>query len=165
MRRGLARERSMPPVSYQKSPRRVELKIDSHPANLASTRRAIDAFGGGCGFDKCAIDDIGLCVNEALANVMRHAYEGATDRPIVVGAECDPDTIKITIRDWGTGIDPQSLPAKKCDPLTPGGLGLVCLREMMDEVVFAPQPDGGMLLTMTRRKNSVKRRRPARDVG
>jgi serine/threonine-protein kinase RsbW len=165
MRRGLARERTMPKVSYQQSPRRVELKIDSHPANLASTRRAIEAFGGGCGFDKSAIDDIGLCVNEALANVIRHAYKGATDRPIVIGAECNPDSITIRIRDWGTGIDPQTLPAKKPDPLTPGGLGMICLRQMMDEVVFTPQPGGGMLLTMTRRKNSIKQREQARDVG
>jgi serine/threonine-protein kinase RsbW len=155
----------MAKVSYQQSPRRVELKIDSHPANLASTRRAIEAFGGGCGFEKSVIEDIGLCVNEALANIMRHAYSGATDKPIVIGALCVPDAITITIRDWGSGIDPQSLPASKCDPLTPGGLGLVCLRQLMDEVVFTPQPGGGMLLTMTRRKNSIKRREPKRGVG
>lgn len=156
----------MPKVSYQQSSRRVELKIDSHPANLASTRRAIEAFGGGCGFDKSAIEDIGLCVNEALANVIRHAYDGATDKPIVVSAVCNPDSMTITIRDWGTGVEPpKNLPSKKCDPLTPGGIGLICLQQMMDEVVFAPQPGGGMLLTMTRRKNSVKRREQKRDVG
>ena len=33
-----------------------------------------------------AVGDVGLCVNEALANVMRHAYGGATDRPIVIRA-------------------------------------------------------------------------------
>jgi anti-sigma regulatory factor (Ser/Thr protein kinase) len=156
----------MAKVSYQRSPRRVELKIDSDPANLASTRRAIEAFGGGCGFDKSAIEDVGLCVNEALANVIRHAYGGATDKPIVVGAACDPDSITITIRDWGAGAElPKNLPSKKCDPLTPGGLGLICLKQLMDEVIFAPQPDGGMLLTMTRRRDSVKRRERKRDVG
>lgn len=155
----------MAKVSYHHSPRRVELKIDSHPANLASTRRAIEALGGGCGFEKQAIDDIGLCVNEALANIIRHAYSGATDKPIAIGAECTPDAITITIRDWGSGIDPQSLPPRNCDPLTPGGLGLVCLRQLMDDVVFTPQPDGGMLLTMSRRKKSIKRRESKRDVG
>jgi serine/threonine-protein kinase RsbW len=156
----------MAKVSYQQSPRRVELKIDSDPANLASTRRAIEAFGGGCGFDKSAIEDIGLCVNEALANVIRHAYDGAADRPIVVGAVCHPDSITITIRDWGTGAEPpKNIPSKKCDPLTPGGLGLICLKQLMDEVIFTPQPGGGMLLTMTRRKDSAKRREQKRGVG
>jgi anti-sigma regulatory factor (Ser/Thr protein kinase) len=39
----------------------------------------------------------------------------------------------------------------KVDPLTPGGLGMVCLGQLMDEVVYAPQRDG-MLLTMSRRR-------------
>ena len=152
MRRGLARERSMPPVSYQKSPRRVELKIDSHPANLASTRRAIEAFGGGCGFDKCAIDDIGLCVNEALANVMRHAYGGRKDRPILITAATDERELTVRVRDWGNGVDPTTIPHEPYNPLTPGGVGLICLQQWMDEVTYAPQPGGGMLTTLMRRR-------------
>ncbi len=157
----------MPDLSYHQSPRRVELKIDSHPANLASTRRAIESFGSSCGFDQNSLGEIGLVVNEALANVIRHAYGGATDRPIVVGAEHVPgsDAITITVRDWGCGINPETLPPKQRDPLTPGGLGMVCLHELMDEVTFAPQAGGGMLLTMSRRRNSRKTRQRARDVG
>ena len=35
------------------------------------------------------------------------------------------------------------------DPLRPGGLGLVCLRSFLDELVYHPQADG-MLLEMKR---------------
>jgi len=35
--------------------------------------------------------------------------------------------------------------------MMPGGLGMVCLRQLLDEVVFTPQPDG-MLLTMVRKR-------------
>jgi anti-sigma regulatory factor (Ser/Thr protein kinase) len=135
----------------------VRLNITSDPANLAPVRKAVEDLAGASGFDASAVGDIALCVNEALANVMRHAYGGATDRPIEVAADVDEragGAMRIRIRDWGNGVNPEELPHKPHDPLTPGGLGMICLRKMMDDVHFTPQPDG-MLLEMSRR-----RRRP-----
>jgi serine/threonine-protein kinase RsbW len=93
---------------------------------------------------------VGLCVNEALANVIRHAYNGALGRPIEVTARWASDGLVITIRDWGNGEIPP--PPRRRDPLEPGGLGLICLKELMDESIFQPQPDG-MLLTLVKRKS------------
>jgi serine/threonine-protein kinase RsbW len=130
----------------------LEIKIQSHPGQLADTRRAVEAYAQNNGFDNVACGEIGLVINEALANVMRHAYRGAADRPIIVRAEVANNALRISIRDWGNGVNPQELPPKNHDPLTPGGIGMICLRQLMDEVVFTRQPDG-MLLSMTRRKN------------
>ena len=47
----------------------LRLKITSDPATLASTRRAVEMFAAQCGFDETARGEIGLVVNEALANV------------------------------------------------------------------------------------------------
>jgi anti-sigma regulatory factor (Ser/Thr protein kinase) len=129
------------------------LEITSDPARLAPTRRAIEAFCTRCGFDEKAVGEVGLVVNEALANVIRHAYGGATDRPIRIDADFEKDMLRIIIRDWGNGRDPSALPHVH-DPLTPGGLGLVCLRSLMDEAMFQPQPDG-MQLTLKRRKRAA----------
>lgn len=129
------------------------LKIDSDPANLSRVRVAIEKFCAAHDFEKQACDDIGLCVNEALANVMRHAYDGATDRPIEVSAEPVDERMVVKIRDWGKGVVPEIRPRSDCDLLRPGGLGLICLGTMMDEVKFDPQDDG-MLLTLVRRRNS-----------
>jgi anti-sigma regulatory factor (Ser/Thr protein kinase) len=133
------------------TPQRIEFAIKSHPKHVADARHAIEAFAAARGFGQCAVDEIGLVLNEALANVIRHAYHGDTGRAITVGAEWDGQQIRLSVRDWGSGINPQELAPRKKDPLQPGGLGLVCLRSMMDEVVFTRQPDG-MLLTMTRRR-------------
>jgi anti-sigma regulatory factor (Ser/Thr protein kinase) len=54
------------------------------------------------------------------------------------------------LRDWGSGEDPSRRP-EKTDPLTPGGLGLVCMRRLMDELKFEPQKDG-MILVMSKKK-------------
>ena len=132
------------------------LETTSDPARLASIRRAVEAYCTSCGFDEKTVGELGLVVNEALANVTRHAYGGAIDRPVRIDAEFDKDMLQIRIRDWGNGKDPTLAPPKH-DPLIPGGLGLVCLRSLLDEATFKPQPDG-MLLTMRRRKTAAGKR-------
>jgi len=127
----------------------LKLRITSDPANLAEVRQDVEKFCAACGFDEESSGQIVLCVNEALANVTRHAYRGATDRPVHLDAEFGDGLLQIAIRDWGRGgTPPDRLPPR--DPLQPGGVGLVCLRKLMDRVEFTPQPDG-MLLTMERR--------------
>src|SRR5579872_225289 len=98
--------------------RQLDLEITSDPARLAPTRRAVEEFCKSCGFDDKSVGDIGLVVNEALANVTRHAYGGAADRPIRIGAVFENDALRIKIRDWGNGKDPSVAPHKH-DPLTP----------------------------------------------
>jgi serine/threonine-protein kinase RsbW len=135
------------------TPTKLELRIASDPARLAEVRKAVESFATGRGLDATAAGELGLCVNEALANVMRHAYAGRKDRPIVVAAdERGAGCVCVTIRDWGNGVDPSTLPRPKYDPLTPGGVGLICLQKLMDDVVYTPQPDG-MLTTLVKKKD------------
>ncbi|MGA3065499.1 MAG: ATP-binding protein [Tepidisphaeraceae bacterium] len=132
------------------SPASVELKIDSDPANLREVRQRIEDFAQAAGMPKEGSDELGLVINEALANVIRHGYGGATDRPIVVTADLENGAVRITIRDWAKPFDPAAVPQKKTADVTPGGLGLLCMKKLMDEVRFSRLSDG-MLLTMIKR--------------
>lgn len=131
--------------------RTLELKINSDPANLAPARNEIESFCRACGFDDKSVGEVGLVLNEAMANVTRHAYKNRNDQPVTVTAEFVGDVLTIRMRDWGNGVDPSLRAPKKRDPNTPGGLGLLCIRELMDEVDYQPQTDG-MLLIMKRRR-------------
>ena len=115
-------------------------------------REAVERLCRAAGFDDKAVGEVGLCVNEAHANVIRHAYDNAADKPIEIHATFDGTQVIVTIRDWGNGVNPAELPPEKHDPMTPGGLGLVCMEKMLDEARFEPQPDG-MLLTLKRRRS------------
>jgi len=128
------------------------LNVSSDPANLASVRRACEAFCVECGLGDAAACEVGLVVNEAMANITRHAYDGAYDKPVSVACDCDAaeGAVTITLRDWGSGFNPASVRPKQ-DPMQPGGLGLVCIRSLMDEVQYVTQPDG-MLLRMAKYK-------------
>lgn len=136
----------------------LRLRIESDPANVSLVRQAVEKLCAQSGFEARVSEDIGLCVNEALANVIRHAYAGATDKPIDISAQVRGDSLKVTIRDWGTGQKPPKESPVAHDPLTPGGLGLMCLNQMMDQVTFTPQPDG-MLLELIKTK-----KRPMSDI-
>ncbi len=142
----------MTTVGESGSPR-LEMRIVSDPSHLAPTRKALEAYTLQCGLGQRAADDVGLCLNEVLANVMRHAYGGRTDRPIVITAERgENDGVTVNVRDWGNGVDPSMLPRDSYNPLTPGGVGLICLGLLLDEMVYTPQPDG-MLATLVKKKH------------
>jgi serine/threonine-protein kinase RsbW len=132
------------------------LKVESHPANLAAVRKQVESLAAAHGFSAKAVAEIGLCVNEAMANVIRHAYDNRHDRPIELTADVDERDggwITITIRDWGSGVDPSCCPPRPYDPLEPGGVGMICLRQWLDEVRYDRQPGGGMLTTMRKKKS------------
>ena len=131
----------------------IELHLTSDPAQIAGARRAAEAFAERHGFNADSIANIGLCVNEALANVIRHAYDNRHDRPIEMRMQVGTESLRIELRDWGHGRVPKRAieAAGTRDPMQPGGLGLPCLKQLLDGIEFVPQPDG-MLLKMTKRR-------------
>ena len=132
------------------TPGALSIRAKSNPTEVAPIRRDVEAFVQSHGFDDRAVNEIGLCVNEAMANIIRHAYHDVPEQPIELTASVVDDELEITLRDWGEGIRPGPLPTQKTDPLNPGGLGLICLGRLMDRVAFTPQ-NPGMLLEMSRR--------------
>ncbi len=132
-------------------PATLALTLTSDPAELPAARKAVEAFANAAGFDAKSVGDIGLCVNEALANIIRHAYNGAPARPIELSARLDAAALDIHLRDWGNGVDPSPKLGRPKDPLHPGGLGLVCLECLMDRVEYHPTANGMLLKLLKRR--------------
>jgi serine/threonine-protein kinase RsbW len=130
----------------------LDLSILSDPANVSTVRTSIEQFCAAAGLDEPAQQEIGLVVNEALANVIRHAYKGAKDKPVRITATRHGSGVQINIRDWGSGVDPSVCQLPKQDLLTPGGVGMICIQKLMDDVKYLPEPDG-MLLEMIRHRN------------
>jgi anti-sigma regulatory factor (Ser/Thr protein kinase) len=134
----------------------VVLRFQSNTANLSRARKAVEKFCETTKLDQHARDEIGLVVNEALANVIRHAYDSAGDKPIEMKLEPYHGGVCLQIRDWGNGKDPsEGFKQQHKDPLIPGGLGLLCLKKLMDGIKFTAQPDG-MLLEMIRTTDGSK---------
>ena len=84
-------------------------------------------------------------VDEALANVIRHAYQGRPGQPIEVscwrlradGGKQSLQGIEIVLVDSGVPLDPAKLKGRPLDEIRPGGLGLHFMRQSMDKVEFS----------------------------
>jgi anti-sigma B factor antagonist len=137
----------------------VQLRISSSPAHLPMVRSAVDKVCEMMGFDPAAAAQVVLSVDEALSNVIRHAYALRQDQPIEVTLEPleDPPGLRVRLRDAGRAVDPRILePADPDQEPAPGGLGLLIIRQYMDEMTYQPLPEGGALLTLFKRLDSQK---------
>ena len=87
----------------------LKLSLLSDPKLLCAVRAAVGEVTVMFGFRDAEVRSIVLAVDEALANVIRHAYHGAYDRPIQVSFYRDRvktgegvhDALKIQIVDRG----------------------------------------------------------------
>ena len=134
----------------------ITLHIASTPAHLPVVRAALERLCELLGLDANARGEIVLAVDEALTNVIRHAYGGREDRPIEValsreGGAGPGAALRIELRDWGERVDPSRIRSRDLDDVRPGGLGVHIMQNCMDEVEYAPAPDGGTRLTMVKK--------------
>lgn len=117
-------------------PDEVEITIASHPRWLRLIRQVVEEFAREAGFDPQDSHAITLAVGEAAGNVMKHSYQGRTDRTFSVACNLEPDGVEVTIRDTGEPFDPSCKPVLAPDEIRPGGRGLFLMRAIMDEIEY-----------------------------
>ncbi|MCB9858533.1 MAG: ATP-binding protein [Phycisphaerales bacterium] len=127
----------------------------SSPKSLPIVRGAVDQMAIQEGLSKKDAHGLVLSIDEALANVIKHGYEGRHDQPVtitlapVVAAD-GRKGISVVVRDQGKQVDPQSICGRDLDDVRPGGLGVHIIRAMMDEAEYSCPPEGGMMLRMVK---------------
>ena len=134
----------------------VSLEVTSHPRNLCLVRTMVRAFAELAGFGGRQLDRIALAVDEACANVIRHAYGGREDGDMTVTCAVEPDeagraTLVVRLLDHGLPTQAPPLPRAHGSDLLPGGLGLRLMHDIMDLVSFGRAEDGGNLLVLALR--------------
>jgi anti-sigma regulatory factor (Ser/Thr protein kinase) len=98
-----------------------------------------------CGFAEDEAQFIILAVDEACANVIRHAYQGRTDGEIGLSCSAKEDRIEFLLVDQGRSPRPDSLQPRPLEEVRPGGLGTHLIRSVMDEVRYRPSEQGNEL--------------------
>ena len=120
----------------------LRLKFASNPQLLGVVRSAVCALSESIGFSPEGSRAVIRSVDEALANVMRHAYGGQRDLPIHLTCwsvasklpEGAKAALEIVIMDRGIPMPQEKLHAPPPRELRPGGLGLEWMRKSMDVV-------------------------------
>ena len=81
-----------------------------------------------------------LAVDEAVTNIITHAYKEGRRDIIEITLDIDPRRFTVAIRDSGTSFDPKAIPSPSMkDHLTNGkrhGMGIFLMRQVMDEVEY-----------------------------
>lgn len=130
----------------------VELSVPARTDQLKRIREAVREGVEGCGCSSQSTADIVLAVDEACQNIIRHAYRGEADDPIVLVIDREGDDLVFTLTDFAAPIDPAQVKPRDLDDVRPGGLGTHFIRNVMDQADFLePTGGNGNRLRMVRR--------------
>ena len=122
----------------------LKMELRSNPETLCVVRGALAQLAEQLGFSESECRAVVLGVDEALTNIIRHAYDGSVEQPIEVvfnriqepwhGA--NREALEIVLMDQGKKVDSAKLEGRALEDVKPGGLGLHFIRETMDAVEF-----------------------------
>lgn len=122
----------------------LKLELRSHPTLLCVVRGALEPLMEVLGFSDESNRAIIRAVDEAVSNIMRHAYHGRMDQPIEIycnrlrrraGGKIERG-IEFLLYDCGPAVDTTKIPARPLDEIRPGGLGLHIIRGSIDTVEY-----------------------------
>ena len=119
----------------------LRLQLLSNPLVLCGVRGVVSPLAGAIGFGEEDCHKITLALDEAITNVIRHAYGGNLGRPIVIqfhkldGENGAKPGLEIILQDRGVEPKPDALKGLPPGELRSGGLGLHFMRQSMDAVV------------------------------
>jgi sigma-B regulation protein RsbU (phosphoserine phosphatase) len=98
--------------------------------------------------DRSRIDLIELAVNEAVVNVIKHAYQNASDQPVRLEARRYPGQIVFRLYDWGQPFDPAAVAPPAFDGSKDHGFGVYIIEQAADEIEYTRDENGRNCATM-----------------
>ena len=93
------------------------------------------------GFEKNDLRKIEIASEEALVNIINHAYQGKVDKIIQINIKVSKDSIELKFLDTGPQFNPVIERDKtdqniSLEDMPLGGLGLVLIRQYMDNIAY-----------------------------
>jgi serine/threonine-protein kinase RsbW len=135
----------------------LRLHLESNPEALGMVRASVQRATEVVRFPEPESRAIVRSVDEALANVIRHAYKNRPGMPIemicrkLFGDKEKKNVrgLEVIIEDSGIAVDPKKLQGRPLEEIRPGGLGLHFMKQSMDVVEFR-RNNGKNLLRMVK---------------
>jgi anti-sigma regulatory factor (Ser/Thr protein kinase) len=127
------------------------LTIKSHPRHLAEVRQYVRRMAAEAGVSEETTFKLVLAVDEAVTNIIRHAYGGDEDQEISLRSEHTPDTLEFRLRDFGRQADPDTFKSRELSDVRPGGLGCHFMEQGFDTVAYETNLPRGTELRLVKR--------------
>jgi len=127
-----------------KTPIKYRLKLPSQSDNLAVIRDLVTKVATQVGFSNDDVSKIELAVDEACANVIKHAYGSNSKKLIDVLIKVDAQKLMVVVTDKGKGFNPDDIKLPRMNEylkeMRVGGLGIYLIETLMDKVNFDVRP-------------------------
>jgi anti-sigma regulatory factor (Ser/Thr protein kinase) len=125
----------------------LRLELPSNPEILCVVRSAVLRLTEELGFPAAECRALTRAVDEALANIICHAYGGRPGQPIELLCRRMQDRIRgrqragleIVLVDQGAAADRKKLCGRSLDDVRPGGLGLHFIQDGVDVMQYKRQ--------------------------
>jgi serine/threonine-protein kinase RsbW len=123
----------------------LRLELTSNPEILAVVRSAVTCLAANLGFPETASRALTRAVDEALANVIRHAYGDRLGQPIELicrrirarSGEMRGPALEIVLVDRGVSCTGKKFCGRPLDEIRPGGLGMHFIQNGADVVQYS----------------------------
>lgn len=124
--------------------------IQASTRNLSDVRNFVAQHATSHGFDKQKIADIRLAVDEAITNIIKHAYNGDENHTIEIQISFKKDRICIELLDTGTTFNISTFPEpnikEKIKQKKRGGMGVYLIHSLMDDVSYGREDDANKMV-------------------
>jgi anti-sigma regulatory factor (Ser/Thr protein kinase) len=98
------------------------------------------------GFAESEAEGLAMAINEAAANVIRHAYGDRDDTQLALELSKFPDRLEFLLEDWGPRVRSEQIRPRPLDEVRPGGLGTFFISSFMDACSYDRDfPEGNRL--------------------
>ncbi len=114
---------------------------------LTLVHEAARRIAAGAGFDELAADEIAVAVNEAMTNIVEHAYRGEPGHEVTIRFHPSPGGLRVELDHRGespTRLPLEADPVRLAAERRRGGLGVALMRKLMTRVEhLEPSPGVG----------------------
>ena len=124
--------------------------MPSHPRFLSLVRATVGELSVIYGLPDEECRGVTLAVDEALANIIRHAYKNRDDQRIEFNCDVNAEQMEFTLLDRGEPPDPARICAQPLDELSLSGRGTHLIKAIMDEVSYKQVSTGNQLKLIKR---------------
>ena len=140
----------------------MKIVISSEPKLLYILRGVVRCRAEAAGFAASDADCLAMAIDEAAANIIRHAYGNRRDARLALEIQTFPDRLEFVIEDTGPKVQPEAIRPRALDEVRPGGLGTFFIHCFMDASSYDESFTGGNRLRLVK---YVPRKGPSRDEG
>lgn len=129
----------------------LRMQFPSHPRFVGQMRRFVYDTCMVSGFSRATAFDLKLLTGEALTNIIRHAYESRTDKPIFLEMLFFRTYLEMKIKDLGKKSPVGQDLARDLSDYRETGLGIYLISHLADYHYFDQTADVGTTLVVKKR--------------